>query len=54
VAGFQVDVKEQQHGSSKQKSSSGSKFELETLLEDDNSGTELSSAPAKGLIDQVA
>jgi flagellar hook-length control protein FliK len=54
VAGFQVDVKEQQYGSSQQKSSSGSKFELETLLEDDNNGTELSSAPAKGLIDQVA
>lgn len=54
VAGFQVDVKEQQQGFKEQKSSSGTKFELETLLEDDNSGTELSSAPAKGLIDQVA
>jgi len=54
VAGFQVDVKEQQKGFSDRKSSSSSKFELETLLQDDNSGAEAVLAQAKGLIDQVA
>lgn len=54
VAGFQVDVKDQKNGFAEQKSSAAAKFELETLLEEENDGTENSSGQNSGLIDRVA
>lgn len=54
VAGFQVDIKEDSQNFSQQKKSNSAKFELETLLEDENDGAEFNSSVSKGLIDQVA